>query len=87
MLPENDRGVVKPSLQILQDSWMPWWSSRPGGTQVDMLKQVLQENLSGVPLRVQWQVDFEAPGSILAPLQEQLLGSLVQGTSLMLGTE
>lgn len=83
MLPENDRGVVKPSLQILQDSW----SSRPDGTQVDVLKQVLQENLSGVPLRVQWQVDFEAPGSILAPLQEQLLGSLVQGTSLMLGTE
>lgn len=55
--------------------------------QADVLEDIHQENLSGVPARGQWQVGFEALGSLLDPPWKGQLGSVSQETSLVLGPE
>lgn len=72
---------------MLQASWMPWQDSRHGGTQADVLEEIHQENLSGVPAKGQWQVGFKTLGSLLAPLWKEQLGLVPQETSLVLGTK
>lgn len=72
---------------MLQASWMPWWDSRHDGTQADVLEEIHQENLGGVPARGQWQLGFEVPGSLLDPPWKGQRGSVAQESSLVLDPE